>query len=148
MHHCLREIKISITTYIYISVSFFQLRRPQRPHDIQLFDPAFRLPSPPQQPPPPSSYNNKPRGVSFRRYDDDIERLPRSSLRSSFVGKDKDDVERTRSSSTRSSLVVKEKPGEKLVKRVLASEGLGRSAGNNSLKILFKNGHDNFVWRV
>jgi hypothetical protein len=73
------------------------LRRPQRPHDVQLFDPAFRLP-------PPGTSNSKPRGVSFRAREDDIER--QRSLRSSFINK--------------------EKPGEKLVKRVLASEGLGR----------------------
>jgi hypothetical protein len=111
------------------NIHLFQLRRPQRPHDMQLFDPAFRLP--PQPPPllPSNGHNNKPRGVSFRRIDDDIERQygGGASMRSSVVGKDVLQRHRT-SSSTRSSFVSKEKPGEKLVKRVLASEGLGRSA--------------------
>lgn len=74
---------------IKLTIVFFQLRRPNRPHDVALFDPGLRSP--------------KGRVVSFREADDT--HLTRS-LRYSELGK--------------------ERLGEKLIKRALTSEGLGR----------------------
>ena len=73
------------------------MRRPQRPHDVTLFDPMLR-------------HRQHGRVVSFG---------PEDEMRHTTGNGSK-------SQSQRSSFIFKDKSGEKLMKRALVSEGLGR----------------------
>ena len=86
----------------------FQLRRPQRPHDVSLFDPVFRT----------RHQHHQHQGESPPHQ--------RAVIDNKYLGGDSHHSHRP--TSQRSSLLFKEKDksGEKLTKRMLVNEGLGR----------------------
>merc|ERR1711872_329297 len=79
-----------------------KMRRPQRPHDLPLFDPSLRM-------------TNKPRMVSFKETEMPDNRTGRSQ-RSSGLWRDEAVA------------------GEKLMKRALKHEGLGRYCDEQFIK--------------
>ena len=92
----------------------FQLRRPQRPHDVSLFDPVFRTRH--------QHHQHQGESPQPQRAVIDYKYLGESGQAHSHHSHSH------RPTSQRSSLLFKEKDksGEKLTKRMLVNEGLGR----------------------